>query len=205
MNYKKIIIIVMTGVLILIGIYYLFNNENITNYPSRGTDIIAFGDSLVEGMGSSGGNDFVSLLSKKIDQPIINLGHSGDTTEDGVKRIGELDKYNPKIVILLLGGNDSLKKISISDTHKNLEIIIKNIQSRGAIVLLLGVRGGIFNDVFDKEFKNLSSNYHTAFASDILGGLFGDVRYMSDIIHPNNLGYEIIANRIYPVINKILK
>ena len=106
MNYKKIIIIVMTGVLILIGIYYLFNNENITNYPSRGTDIIAFGDSLVEGMGSSGGNDFVSLLSKKIDQPIINLGHSGDTTEDGVKRIGELDKYNPKIVILLLGGND---------------------------------------------------------------------------------------------------
>ena len=195
----------MAVVIVIFGIFYFSRDEKITNYPSEGTDIIAFGDSLVQGVGSTGGNDFVSLLSAKISQPIVNLGRSGDTTADGIARINELDKYNPKVVLLLLGGNDHLKKIPISDTRKNLAILIENIHSRGAIVLLLGVRGGLFNDRFDTEFEDLRDIYHTAFLPDVLDGLFFSGKYMSDTIHPNNLGYEIIAERIYPVLVKIIE
>lgn len=201
--------IIITGLLfvslIALGVFYFSRPAPIENFPSIGTDIIAFGDSLVEGVGSTKGYDFVSLLSQKIGQPIINLGRSGDTTADGLVRINELDKYNPKIVLLLLGGNDHLKKIPVSETHKNLEILIQNIEERGAVVLLLGVRGGLFNDRFDTEFESLRDTYHTAFVPDVLDGLFGNEKYMSDTIHPNDLGYEIIATRVYPVLIGLIK
>ncbi len=192
-------------VFVALGIYYFSRTAPVTNYPSNGTDIIAFGDSLVEGVGSTNGNDFVSLLSKKIGQPIINLGHAGDTTADGIARLSELDNYNPKVVLLLLGGNDHLKKIPVTDTHKNLSVIIQNIQARGAVVLLLGVRGGLFNDRFDTEFEDLRDIYHTAFVPDVLDGLFGNMQYMSDAIHPNDTGHEMIAERVYPVLMEVIK
>jgi hypothetical protein len=53
-------------VLALVAWYLLRPNARVTNYPSSGTDIIAFGDSLVSGAGATNGNDFVSLLEKQI-------------------------------------------------------------------------------------------------------------------------------------------
>lgn len=205
MKPRIIILVVSSLTLITLGIYYFSRPASITNYPSQGTDIVAFGDSLVVGVGSTQGNDFVSLLPKNIGEPIINLGHSGDTTADGIAHISDLDKYHPKVVLLLLGGNDHLQKIPISDTRNNLATLIENIQARGAIVLLLGVRGGLLNDNFSSMFNELYATYHTAFVSDVLGGLFGDDRYMSDAVHPNDAGYKIIAQRIEPVLEKLLK
>lgn len=205
MKIRTIILAVLLVIFVGIGIYYFSQNETITNYPSNGTDIIAFGDSLVEGIGSTNGNDFVSRLSQKIGQPIINLGHAGDTTADGIARINQLDEYNPKVVLLLLGGNDHLRKIPIEVTFRNLATLIENIHARGAVVILLGVRGGLFNDNFDTEFEILQDSYHTAFVPDVLDGLFANDKYMSDTIHPNDIGYGMIADRIYPILIGVLK
>lgn len=202
---NKLVIVFLVVAIAGVGAFYFFRTKPITNFPSSGTDIVAFGDSLVVGVGSTDGNDFVALLSKKIGEPIVNLGRSGDTTADGIARISELDAYRPKVVLLLLGGNDHLKKIPIAETRANLATLIQNIQARGAVVLLLGVRGGLLVDNYRSEFKTLRDTYHTAFVSDVLGGLFGDSRYMSDAVHPNNLGYEKIAERIYPVLYPLTK
>jgi len=185
--------------------FFFFNTAPIANYPSAGTDIVAFGDSLVAGTGATDGRDFVLLLSGAIGQPVINLGVPGDTTADGLARIGELDAYKPKVVLLLLGGNDYLKRIPQEQTFANLAAIIKDIQSRGAIVLLLGVRGGLFGDYFSSGFEDLRSAYHTAYVPDVLDGLLGDKQYMSDQIHPNDAGYAAIADRITPVLKKLLR
>jgi len=199
MRPRAIILVVIIILLTAFGTYYFARNEKtITNYPSGGTDIVAFGDSLVEGLGSTSGNDFVSLLSRKIGEPIVNLGNAG-------ARISQLDEYNPKVVLLLLGGNDHLKKIPVADTFKNLATLIENIHARGSVVLLLGVRGGLFNDKFDTEFEILQENYNTAFVPDVLGGLFGNDKYMSDVIHPNDIGYGMIADRVYRVLIEVLK
>ena len=184
---------------------FFFNTAPIANYPSAGTDIFAFGDSLVAGTGSSDGHDFVSLLSGAIGQPIVNLGVPGDTTADGLARINGLDAYKPKVVLLLLGGNDYLKRIPQEQTFANLAAIIKDIQSRGAIVLLLGVRGGLFGDHFSSGFEDLRDTYHTAYVSNVLDGLLGDKKYMSDQVHPNDAGYRLIAERIAPVLKELLQ
>ena len=206
---NKKMYLISGGVLVLILVGYILfvkdNKQNITNYPSTGTDIIAFGDSLVAGSGATGGNDFVSVLSKQIGRPIINLGVPGNTTADGLARISALEQYKPKVVLLLLGGNDHLKKVPIETTFENLGTIIEYIQSRGAIVLLLGVKGNLFGDKFEPEFEKLQKKYGTAYVSNVLDGLFGNSKYMEDTIHPNDAGNKIIADRIYPILIPLLK
>lgn len=204
MKYRILILSAVFIILIATGVYYFSRSEPITNYPSSGVDIVAFGDSLIKGVGATDGNDFVSVLSEKIRQPIINLGHSGDTTADGLARVSQLNNYNPKIVLLFLGGNDHLKKIPVADTRRNLATLIEEIEKRGSVVLLLGVRGGLFNDRFDTMFEDLSDKYKTAYVPDVLEGLLGDSKYMSDTVHPNDIGYKIISDRIYPVINELI-
>lgn len=196
----------LLGLLVVLAVYAYFRSPApIRNYPSSGTDIVALGDSLVWGQGSDQGRDFVSLLSQKIGQPIVNLGVPGDTTENGLMRVNGLDIYHPKVVILLLGGNDYLKRVPIDTTFSNLGKIIEDIQRRGAIVLLLGVRGGLLQDHFDSRYEELSKKYQTAYVSNVLSGLIGNAKLMADEIHPNNAGYEIIAERVYPVLAPLLK
>jgi acyl-CoA thioesterase I len=203
---KKVVGVVLMVVVVLVLHMIFSGKEEIRNFPSGGTDIIAFGDSLVEGYGASSiEKNFVSVLSQKIGKPIVNLGVSGNTTADGLKRIGELDEYNPKVVLLLLGGNDFLRKVPTETTFENLSKIIEAIQSRGAVVVLLGVRSGIFGGKFDEKFEELQEKYETVYVPDVLSGLLGDMRYMHDAIHPNDVGYAKIADRLYPIISSTLK
>lgn len=202
---KYLLGLVFLGVALIAGFYFLLPKTAVTNYPSEGTDIIAFGDSLIYGTGASEGRDFVTLLSRKTGKPIINLGVPGNTTEDGVARLSTLDRYNPKIVILLLGGNDRLRNVPRETTFSNLERIIENLHQRGAIVLLLGIRGSILNDQYRDKFDRLHEKYKTAYVPDVLEGLFGTREFMADQIHPNDAGYARIAERIAPVLEDLLK
>lgn len=181
------------------------DSRSVRNFPSEGVDIIAFGDSLVWGQGADPGKDFVSLLSERLQAPIINLGVPGNTTDDGLSRIEEIDAYRPKVVLLLLGGNDYLRRIPQERTQLNLAKLITEIQARGAIVVLLGVRGGILEDHYAPMYEGLSEQYRTAYVSNVLKGLLGDQKYMFDEIHPNNSGYAIIADRVFPVLAPLLK
>lgn len=203
---KPLIISVAAIVIALLTFVYFFQTDApVRNYPSEGTDIIAFGDSLVQGVGATEGNDFVSVLSRKIGQPIVNLGVSGNTTADGLARINALDRYRPKVILLLLGGNDHLRKVPEAETFANLSALIENFHARGAVVVLLGIRGSLLGDRFEEEFEKLHEEYQTAYVSDVLSGLFGRAEYMSDPIHPNDAGYAKIAERIAPVLLPLLQ
>lgn len=192
---------------VLAGGYLLFftGNTPIKNYPSSGSDIVAFGDSLVFGVGATPGSDFVSVLGREIGVPIVNLGKSGDTTLDGLARLEEVTGYDAKIVLLLFGGNDYIRKIPTEETFVNLGTMIQEIQSTGAIVVLLGVRGGVLVDGYDDDFEALAEKYQTAYVSNVLDGLFDRPKYMSDTIHPNDAGYARIADRVFEQIKDLLE
>jgi acyl-CoA thioesterase-1 len=204
-QYRYAIIVIFVVAVFTFGYFYFHKTPGIANYPSRGTDIIAFGDSLIWGEGSTQEGGFVTLLSRAIGEPIINLGVPGNTTADGLSRINELDKYHPKVVILLLGGNDYLRRVPEAQTFENLGKIIEAIQSRGAVVLLLGIRGGVLSDHFETQFEKLRDIYHTAYVSNVLDGLLGNPQYMSDEVHPNDAGYKIIERRVEPVLRSVLQ
>ena len=204
---KKLLIAIGT-VIIVFGVWFFFfrsNEPEILNKNSKGTTIVAFGDSLIYGVGSTEGNDFVSLLSQRIGQPIINLGVNGNTTSDGLARISKALDKDPKIVILLLGGNDYLKKVPIEKTFENLDLMVKAIQKQGSMVLLLGVRGGLLADIFADKFEEFAETHKVAFVPNVLDGLIAKNKYMSDAVHPNDAGYKEIADKVEPVLKDLLK
>ena len=202
----KLLIFIFTGC-VLLGAYFIFfsGTPSVTNVPSSGTTLVAFGDSLIAGVGASQGNDFVSILARQVDEPIVNLGRSGDTTRDALTRIDDVLDKDPKVVLLLFGGNDYLQRIPAAETFQNLEQIIQTIHQSGSAVLLLGVRGGILRDNFKSEFAALAKKYNTAHVNDILDGLLGDSQLMADRVHPNDAGYRVMADRVQPELEALLQ
>ena len=109
------------------------------------------------------------------------------------------------VVMVLLGGNDYLNRVSKDDTLSNLTMIIKRMQAEGAVVILLGVRGGLLYDSYEKDYRDLAKALGAAYVSNVLDGIFGNPAYMEDIIHPNEAGHELIADRVQPVLEELLK
>jgi len=203
----KTLYLIIIGI-VLVGIVWLLfftTSDTVTNYPSSGSNIVAFGDSLVVGVGATKGNDLVSLLSQSVGQPIVNLGLSGDTTRDALLRLDAVIEQDPKVVLLLLGGNDFLQQIPQAETFANLEQMIETIHESGSTVLLLGARGGLLRDEYKRDFEQLAETHGTAFVPNVLDGLFANPSRMSDAIHPNDAGYQIIVDRIEPVLMELLQ
>lgn len=195
------------GMIFLLFLPLLISKNTVKNYPSEGTGVIAFGDSLVLGVGSNVKGGFVTNLSAMIKEPIKNYGVSGDTTTSALTRMKKVleQNPNPEAVLLLIGGNDFLQKIPKEKTFQNLRMIIKTFQDAGAVVVLLGVRGGLITDNTENDFKNIAEEYNTAFVPNVLDGLFGNQQYMSDAIHPNTAGYEKISKKVYPELAAVIK
>lgn len=202
---KKEYLLIITALSVCV-IFAFFGTRYspLKNYPPKNDTIVAFGDSLVEGYGSTKGNDFVTLLSEKLRKPIINLGQSGNTTAEGLSRINEVIIRDPGTVIVLFGGNDYLRNISESETFANLRQIIGMLQSNGAFVVLLGIQGGLFNDTYKSSFESLAKETGVVYVPNVLAGLFGDPKYMSELVHPNDAGYAKIADKVYAEMKKYI-
>jgi hypothetical protein len=82
--------------------------------------VIAFGDSITFGVGTTGSNNYVSRLSARTGVPIENAGRPGDTTADALGRLdGSVLSRDPDIVIAFLGGNDILQGVPVSERIGN--------------------------------------------------------------------------------------
>ena len=195
--------------ILLIGgllFWYFSRGWDIKNYPSTKTGpVLMFGDSLVEGVGATEGNTLPEQLGKLLGVSILNYGVSGDTTRDALKRLPEALAVQPKVAIVLLGGNDFLKKIPREETFQNLEKIVTSFQNQGAIVVVVGVRSGIIGGGADEEYETLAEKTGSVYVSDVLSGIFGHTELMSDVIHPNTAGYTKIAERLSPLLSKYVK
>jgi lysophospholipase L1-like esterase len=194
----------LTALIAIVGALLWNRNPEIAHLDSSGTSIVAFGDSLIYGVGSTPEHDFISLVSSAIGEPIINLGVSGNTTEAALERIDDIWQYDPKIVIILLGGNDYLRRVPMDTTFANLGAIVDEIHAHGAAVLLLGVRGGLIRDTYNDRFEKFAREKKVGFVPNVLDAIISEKELMSDAIHPNDAGYRIIANKVTPALKQMI-
>lgn len=174
--------------------------------PGAGETVIAFGDSLVEGVGASPGRDIVSLLSARAGVPIVNAGRRGDTTSTALARLDSaVLSRRPRVVIVVLGGNDFLRRIPPQQTFANLEAIVDRIRRRGAAVILVGLSVGVFTDAYGDGYEDLARRTSSGLVPDILAGILGRPDLMADHIHPNDRGYQMMADRIEPALRDVLE
>ena len=185
------------GLLILLGVVAIRSLPPAPARPTGGHQVIAFGDSLVSGHGASPGRDLVSQLSDRVGLTIVNAGRSGDTTATALARLArDVLARAPRVVIILLGGNDFLRKVPRDRTFANLGTIVDRIRAKGAGVVLVGINPGVVADPFASSFEELARRTESAYVPDVLDGILGNNQLMSDMIHPNDRGYTMMAERI---------
>jgi acyl-CoA thioesterase-1 len=202
--------IIVTGLFIFVCVvfvvyYFFMHSENIVNYPPKSGPIVAFGDSLVVGVGSPETEGFIAPLADLVGEPIQNRGVRGDTTADGLARIETVLELKPRIVLLLLGGNDYLRKVPKAETSENLRTLIKTLQAEGILVVLLGVRGGVLTDGYETMYEEMAQTTGSVYVENVLDGIFGNASLMSDSIHPNREGYARIAKKVYVELEPVLR
>jgi lysophospholipase L1-like esterase len=167
-------------------------------FIAKNQSILAFGDSLTFGKGVQKTNAYPSVLAHLSARRVINAGISGEVSADGLRRMaGVLDKYQPKLMILLEGGNDILRSLNLKNTQKNLSKMITLAKSKGVQVLLIGVpKRSIFLSSAG-FYQTLANTHQLLFMPDLLPDLLSEKKYKSDLIHLNKLGYQIMAQKIY--------
>lgn len=180
--------------------------SNVANLSSRGSSIIALGDSLTAGYGASSGEDYPSRLSAMIGVPVLNAGVSGDTTEAALARLdADVLSHDPRIVIVGLGGNDFLRGEAVASTEANLRVIIQKIHGAGAMVVLLGFSFPSLSANYEKMYEKLASDERCLLIPHPLHGILTDSALKSDEIHPNARGYQLMAERISGPCSKLIR
>lgn len=200
------------------------NNENQegSNHTSKsGPDaskarktILFFGNSLTAGYGLEDPEEaFPAVIQQKIDSlnlpyKVINAGLSGETTAGGVTRINWLLKQPIDIFVLELGANDGLRGIKVTETKKNLQLILDAVKSKypSAKRILLGMEvppnmGGDYVAAFRVIFREVAEKNEIPFVPFMLEGVAGNAELnLRDGIHPTGEGYNIVAENVWEVL-----
>ncbi len=178
--------------------------------------IVAFGDSLSAGYGAEPGKSFPDFLQKDLDAAglhwrVVNAGVSGNTTTDGLDRIGEVLAYKPRITILEFGGNDGLRGLPLETTKNNLDQIIQMLQHAGSKVLIAGMTlppnyGGDYITRFGQIYVDLAKKYNLPRIPFLLSDVaFRPGMMQQDGIHPTAQGNEIVAKTVMRYLKPLLR
>jgi acyl-CoA thioesterase I len=178
--------------------------------------ILAFGDSLTAGLGLNPDAAFPARLeavlqSDGIDARVINGGVSGETTAGGVARLDWALGDHPDLVILELGANDALRGIDPKLAYANLDKILARLTASGAKVLLTGMLappnwGRDYQQEFAAIFPTLADKYQVPLYPFFLDGVATDPSLnQPDGLHPNAQGAALIAAKVAPYVERLLK
>lgn len=203
MKTKPLISLTRTGfatlVLISIGFYTAAHGANIT----------AFGDSITIGVGSDTGG-YPQKLSEMLNanskpSVVTNSGVGGENTYEGIRRFDQVLAASPANFILIMeGANDIVVGLSVEATKFNLQAMIDKAKAANVTPLLSTLtpsdRNGsatLIPETWNPMITTLASsngillvdNYAATFPT------WGALNV--DGTHPNDSGYEIIANTWY--------
>ncbi|MGI9309023.1 MAG: GDSL-type esterase/lipase family protein [Gammaproteobacteria bacterium] len=156
--------------------------------------ILAFGDSLTDGAGASQGDSYPAVLEGLTGMKVVNGGVRGEVSEEGRERLPELlERYQPNLVILCHGGNDLLRKRSVTELEQNLSTMVRAIQESGAQVLLIAVpEPGLWLSPPDL-YGRVAATANIPIMNEELSELESDNSMKSDLIHLNARGYRELA------------
>ncbi|PWL31047.1 arylesterase [uncultured Roseivirga sp.] len=198
--------------IVLFSLLHLFPLSQ--DQPKR---IVFFGDSITAGYAIPIESAFPALIQKKIEEAglnykVVNAGLSGETTAGGLNRIDWILRSKPDVFVLELGGNDGLRGLSMEESEKNLKAMIAKVRKANpkAEIILAGMQippnlGQEYTSKFKSLFPNVAKEMNTKLIPFLLEGVGGDPKLnLSDGIHPNQKGHEIVAETVWGYLKPLL-
>jgi len=179
--------------------------------------ILVFGDSLSTAYGIPRNRGWVALVEERLKREqlnyiVVNASISGETSGGGRVRLKKvLERYQPAVMILALGGNDGLRGLQAAEVRANLAAMIREAQANRARVLLVGMKmppnyGEEYTRSFDAVFSELAKTHRTAFVPFLLQDFAGNPEFfLPDRIHPNEAAQELMFKRIWPALRPLLR
>jgi acyl-CoA thioesterase-1 len=178
--------------------------------------IVIVGDSLSAAYGMEQGEAWPSLLQQRLDQHghpyrVFNSSVTGETTQGGLSRLPRLlEKQQPAIVILELGGNDGLRGLPLEVTRDNLAAMIEQSQAAGARVVLAEMRippnyGRSYTEKFNGAYSELAERYEVVLLPFVLQEIALEPGMMqADGIHPTAAAQPIILDQVWSALEPLL-
>ena len=179
--------------------------------------ILVLGDSLSAAYGIPRNRGWVALLEERLkrerpDYIVVNASISGETSGGGRARLRPLlEKHRPAVMILELGGNDGLRGMPATQIRTNLTAMIREAQTSGARVLLVGVRmppnyGEVYSQSFEAVFRELARTHGIALVPFLLED-FADKPefFLPDRLHPSEAAQPLMLERVWPALRPLLK
>ena len=179
--------------------------------------IVILGDSLSAAYGMEVSESWPSLLQRRLDENgheyrVFNSSIAGDTTQGGAARLPRLlEKQNPAIVLIELGGNDGLRGLPIEVTRGNLASMIEQSRAAGAEVIISEIRippnyGRSYTEKFTGMFHELAA----AYSITLLPFLLEDVALepgmmLPDGIHPSAKAQPVILDAVWDSLEPLIE
>lgn len=178
--------------------------------------VLVLGDSLSAGYDVPLEASWVSRLQQRLQRQgypheVVNASISGDTTRGGLSRLpNALERHEPELVVIALGGNDGLRGLSLEAMRANLAEMIRLSRRAGARPVLVGVRlppnyGPAYTERFRQVFQGLAAELDVPLVPKIMADVAEDRALMlDDGIHPNARGHARMLDNVWPVIEPLL-
>ena len=164
---------------------------------ASGDVIVAFGDSLTYGTGASERESYPAVLAQLIGREVVRSGVPGEVTAQGMQRLPEvLEEHRPRLVIVCLGGNDMLRRLSMAETRSNLHAIVKMLKERDIGVVLIGVPQPALLSSPPEFYAELAQEFGVPYEGEILKTVLYAAEMKADPIHPNARGYRKMAEAV---------
>ena len=168
-------------------------------------------------MGIDPNEAFPARIQEKLDSlnlnyRTVNAGLSGETTASGKNRVEWVLNKEVAVFVLELGANDGLRGIPLGETRKNLQDIIDVVRNKdpNTQIILAGMQippnmGPEYTEEFKNIFPGLVEKNKLLLIPFLLDNVAGIPELnQADGIHPTEEGHRIIANTVWPIINKAI-
>lgn len=164
--------------------------------------VLAFGDSLTYGTGAAREASYPARLAERIGRRVVNAGVPGETSGEGRQRLPQwLQRSQPDLVLLCLGGNDMLRRRSTEAMRDNLAAMIAMIRNHGAEVVLIAVpKLQAWSLEPHPIYARLGQTLQVPVLETALAEILSDGEFKSDAIHPNARGYARLAEGLHELL-----
>jgi lysophospholipase L1-like esterase len=192
-----------------------------------GIDLLFLGDSITDGWrwGNGGSKIWPRLYAPR---HAANFGIGWDRIQNVLWRVenGELENISPKVVVLLIGTNNTGNEDNGKSRNTTPEIIegisnlVRQIQIRlpHSKILLLGIfpRGATKTDPLREQVGAVNAGIAKLDDGSKVNFLDLDEKFLTadgvlsrdlfpDLIHPNAKGFQIWADAMEPTLNELMK